>query len=131
VCIVSGTLLLAAATLVCAIFGLRGSEVVDVLAFGFAAVASATGTGLLVGAALGDPTWTNPRAMLGLGGRNASVWGLLVQASVWVALSHRLSAAEPLPFWALLILVSASLMFALLMLAFAAHVVEHREAAGA
>jgi len=127
VCIVSGTLLLVAGTLVCAVFGLRGHALVDVLSFGIAAVTSATGTGLLVGAALGDPAWINPRAMLGMGGRNVSIWGLLVQAGVWIAVSHRLSAAEPLPPWALLSLVAASVMFALFMLAFAAHVVEHRE----
>lgn len=127
VCIVSGALLLAAATLVCAVFGLRGYEVLDVLSFGLAAVTSASGTGLLVGAAMGDPAWTDPRAMLGPGGRNVSVWGLLLQAGVWLVVSHRLSAAEPLPVWALLLLVAAGGMFALLMLGFAARVVERRD----
>jgi hypothetical protein len=128
--IVSGALLLAAGTLVCAVFRLRGHEVLDVLSFGIAAVTSATGTGLLVGAALGDLAWTNPRAMLGPGGRNVSIWGLLVQAGVWLSVSHRLSAAEPVPAWALLLLVAAGGMFALLMLAFAARVIERKELHG-
>lgn len=125
--IVSGTLLLSAAALVCGVFGLEGREVLDVLSFGIAAVTSATGTGLLVGSALGDPEWTHPRAMLGPGGRNLSVWGLLLQAGVWLTLSRVLSAAEPLPAWTLLLLVGASALFALLMLSFAARVVERRE----
>jgi hypothetical protein len=127
VCSVSGALLLGAAALVCAVFGLQGREVLDVLAFGLAAVTSASGTGLLVGAAMGDSAWTNPRAMLGPGGRNVSVWGLLLQAGVWLVVSHRVSAAEPLPPGVLLLLVAAGGTFALLMLGFAARVVERRE----
>ena len=66
-------------------------------------------------------------AMLGVGGRNLSLWSLLAQAGVWCIVSHRVSAAVPLPAWSLLLMLAASALAATLLLATAARVVERKE----
>ena len=130
VAMVNATLLLAAAALVRVVFGLHGDAVSDVLAFGLAAATSASATGLLFSAMLGDPEWTNPRAMLGLGGRAISVGVLVAQAGAWAALSHRLSPAQPLPAWNLLLMLGSSALAAALLLHAAASFVERKELGG-
>ena len=128
--VTSGTILVAATALVCFTFGLYGRAAVDVLAFAIGAATAATATGLLVGAVLGDPAWIDPRAMLGVGGRTVAVGALFTQAGVWLALSHRLSAAEPLPAWNLLLILGASALAAALLLQAAARFVERKELSG-
>jgi len=43
--------------------------------------------GLWTGSAFGDPKWTNPRAMLTLGGRLLASGLLLLQAAGWLGLA--------------------------------------------
>lgn len=119
-----------ATALVSLAFGLRGPAVLDVLVFALAATAAATGTGLCVGALLGDPDWTDPRAMLGAGGRALSAVLLLTQAAVALALAHRLSPAEPLALPQLGLLLLGGALHATLGLVLAAKVVNRREFAG-
>ena len=130
VALVNGTLLLAAAALVCGWFGLRGGAAFDVLAFGLAAATSASATGLLLGAMLGDPEWTNPQAMLGPGGRAISVGVLVSQAGAWVAVSHRLSVTAPVRVGNMLLMLGFSALAAALLSQAAARVVERKELSG-
>lgn len=48
--------------------------------------------GVWTGAAFGDPQWTNPRAMLTLGGRLVASLVLLAQAGGWLAVSAAIRA---------------------------------------
>ena len=125
-----GTALVAATALVSFAFGLDGRAAADVLAFALGAGLTATSTGLAVGAWLGDPAWTDPRAMLGAGGRTVSAAALLAQAAVWLALSHVLSPGAPRPVATSLALLAAATLFASGMLALAARAVDRREFAG-
>jgi hypothetical protein len=82
---------------------------------------------MCVGALLGDPAWTDPRAMLGVGGRALAAVALLAQAAVWLWLSHVLSPAEPLAPGVLLALLVAGGLLAAGLLALAAVTLERRE----
>ncbi len=126
VALAGGGFILAAHALVCVAFGLRGAAAWDVLVFAVAAGSSALATGLLLGAQFGEPTWTDPRAMLGPGGRMVSAGTLLVQAAVWLLLAHSipLTTLEPVT-GALLIVAGFALSSGAL--ALAARVVERRE----
>jgi len=122
VAIVCGAVLAAAIAIVSGALGLRGGAALDVAAFGVGSCATAAATGMLLGAWLGDPEWTDARAMLGLGGRAVSAAALLAQAAAWLALSHRLApradavAAAPAALL-LTLLASAALATATLVLA--------------
>jgi hypothetical protein len=65
--------------------------------------------------------------MLGLGGRNLSVWGLLLQSGVWLACSHALASGAAVAPWQLCSLLAASGLFGWFMLALAARVLERKE----
>lgn len=124
----AGAVLLAAATLVaCWALGLRGAAIADVLVFALAAAMSAMASGLWIGARLGDPAWTDPRAMLGLGGRSTAAAVLLVQAGAWIALAHVVAPAEPLPASTLVPVLAAGALFAALMLALTARALDRKE----
>lgn len=122
-----GTVVLAATLLTTGALGLPLAAFTDVLVFGMAAAASAMASGLLIGALLGDPAWTDPRAMLGLGGRSAAAGVLLVQAALWVALAHRWSPGEPLGIAALIPVLTLALVHSAIMLTVGARVLERRE----
>ncbi len=124
---VSGAAVAAATVLVSLAFRLDARAVFDVLAFGLAAAITATSTGLALGARLGDPAWTDPRAMLGAGGRTASAAVLLAGAAGWLALSHALSPTAPLRAATSLALLVAAALAASALLALAARAVERRE----
>ena len=130
VALVNGTLLLTSTTVVCVALQLDRRAVVDVAAFALAATTAATATGLCVGAVLGDPHWTDPRSMLGAGGRTVSAVALLAQAGVWLALSHWLPAVEPLPVWPLFAMLAGSGLAAAALLQATALFVERKELAG-
>jgi ABC-2 type transport system permease protein len=122
-----GVSILVATSLVVGV-GLRLSPagVVDAFAFALAAAASAMAAGLLVGAALGDPEWRDPRAMLGIGGRTVSAGVMLTQGTLWIALAH---AADPRPVdigW-LAALCALGAVVAWPLLALTARIVERRE----
>jgi hypothetical protein len=107
---------------------LRGAALLDVAAFAIAALAVAGGTGLLAGAALGDPAWTDPRRMLGPGGRTVTTLALLLEAAVWLWISHG-QAGAPLPASKLFALVLLGTGGAMLPIAMAARILD-RPAAG-
>jgi hypothetical protein len=87
---------------------------------------SAMASGLWIGARLGDPAWTDPRAMLGLGGRSTAAAVLLVQAGAWIALAHVVAPAEPLPASTLVPVLAAGALFAALMLALTARALDRK-----
>jgi hypothetical protein len=100
----------------------------DAAVFGSASAATAMATGLALGARHGDPAWTDPRAMLGAGGRALSAVAMLAQSAVWLALAHRVPASGVSPGAAVTLLAAAG-VFSAAMLALAAGVVERREPA--
>jgi hypothetical protein len=120
-------LVLAATALVCIALGLRGMAALDSLVFAVCAIFTALPTGLCMGALFGDPMWTDPRAMLGMGGRALTAGALLIQAAGWLALSHVLSPAAPLGSIALLVLLICAALVAAGLLALTTLVVERRE----
>lgn len=66
-------------------FRLTAGEVGGAVAIALPALAVALSVGLWTGARHGNPDWTNPRAMLTLGGRLIAILLLLAQAAVWIA----------------------------------------------
>ncbi|MCE9627708.1 MAG: hypothetical protein K8R56_07320 [Candidatus Eisenbacteria bacterium] len=127
VAIVGGTLIALALVLVSVALHLELAESLDALAFAIAAAASLGGAGLALGAHLGDPAWTDPRAMLGPGGRSAAAVTLLTLAAGWLALSHVVSPLRPLGPLALVSIVLAGLALGAAALQIAAHRLEHQE----
>jgi hypothetical protein len=94
------------------------ADIAAVLAIVVPALALALAIGLWTGAAFGDPTWTNPRAMLTLTGRATATLALIGQAGAWIGVSALLDARPSwlppaTPFWvpavAALVLVPAML----------------------
>jgi hypothetical protein len=61
------------------------------------ALVLALATGLWVGAAFGDPEWTNPLAMLEFGGRLLGLGLLLAQVSWWIAVAVVTGLTGPMP----------------------------------
>ena len=127
VAVLAGAVVLAATAITSVALGLHASAAIDVLVFASAAAASALASGLLVGALLGDPDWTDPRAMLGPSGRGVAAAVLLAQAAAWVALAHVLSPTEPLSVAVLVPVLAGGSAFAAAMLAFTARVLARRE----
>ena len=130
VVLAGGTFVLLAHALVCRGLDLEGAAALDALVFAAAAATSALATGLCLGAGFGQTSWTDPRAMLGPGGRVVSASVLLAQAGTWVVLAHRLPATPIPPVTALLLLAAAGLV-ALAALALAALALDRREFSGA
>ncbi len=126
VALAGGAFILTAHALVCVAFGLRGAAALDVFVFAAAAGASALATGLLLGARFGEAAWTDPRAMLGPGGRMVSAGTLLAQAAVWLLFAHSLPLTPVAPVTGVLLL-AAGVAFGAGALALAARVVERRE----
>ncbi len=127
VAVLAGVVVLVATAIASAALDLHAAAVFDVLVFASAAAASALASGLLVGALLGDPDWTDPRAMLGPSGRSIAAAVLLVQAAAWVALAHVLSPTEPLPISVLAPVLAGGGAFAAVMLALTARVLGRKE----
>lgn len=124
---VGAGLIVIAFVLVSVALHLELAESLDVLAFALAAAASMGGAGLALGAHLGDPAWTDPRAMLGPGGRSAAAVTLLAIAAGWLALSHAASPMRPLGVPALLGVVLAGLALGAAAVALAARRLEQQE----
>lgn len=122
-----GTVVLVATALTTGALGLPLAAFADVLVFATAAAASAMASGLLIGAMLGDVAWTDPRAMLGAGGRSVAAGVLLSQAALWVALAHYCSPGEPLGITALAPVLILALVHSAIVLAVGARVLERRE----
>jgi hypothetical protein len=61
--------------------------------------------GLWTGAAFGDPRWTNPRAVLTLGGRIVAAGLVIVQVAVWLVITmlHEQTATADPPWLSLLL----------------------------
>ncbi|NOT35243.1 MAG: hypothetical protein HOP12_13940, partial [Candidatus Eisenbacteria bacterium] len=66
------------------VFGLRlpPESAAVALATGLLALAGGAASGIWIGAAFGDPEWTNPRAMLRLAGRVLSLIAFVIQAAM-------------------------------------------------
>jgi hypothetical protein len=123
----AGTCLVALALAVVGLaLGLEPAAWLDAAVFGLASGASATATGLALGARFGDPSWTDPRAMLGAGGRALSAAALLLQATAWLGLAHAVPAAGIPPAVALL-LVAGAAVFTRGVLALAERALARRE----
>jgi len=120
------SVLLVAASVVGAALRLPVAGVLDAFAFALAAAAGSMATGLLVGAALGDPEWRDPRAMLGLGGRTVSAALMLAQGAGWIALAHAAGPA-PVALARLALLPVLGALVAWPLLGATARVVERRE----
>jgi len=120
-----GAVLAVALTVLTLALRLPPAAALDAAAFATAAAVSALATGLAIGARFGDPAWTDPRAMLGAGGRLVSATLLLGQAAVWLSLAHRLPST-PLGAGAALLPLTAA-AFAVLPLALAARALERSE----
>ncbi len=119
VAVVALGVLVIATALVSRALHLDAGETLDAFAVAVAAATSLCGAGLALGAHLGDPAWTDPRAMLGPGGRSAAAATLLSLAAGWLAISHVSSTLQPNPVVVLagLVLLGAVLGGAGLMLA--------------
>jgi hypothetical protein len=66
---------------------LPAREWLSTLSMTLSAMAAALSLGLWTGLRFGDPGWTNPRAMLTVGGRIAATGILLGQATLWLILA--------------------------------------------
>ena len=83
-CLVLAFILLAiVATSAMIALKLPQSEALPTMCLAAPALVLALATGLWLGAAFGDPGWTNPRAMLTPLGRGISLGLLLAQAAIW------------------------------------------------
>lgn len=126
VLLVSSSVVLAASLLLAAVLGLEPREWFDAAWFALSVSAVLLAAGMAVGAALGDLAWTDPRAMLGVGGRSVSAFTLLAIASGAFTLSHVLGErAFGFGERAGIVVVAAGLAAALL--TFAARTLARRE----
>lgn len=69
-----------------AVTGLRPAEWAETGAFALGALGLSLGLGLWAGTRFGDPKWTNPRAMLHLGGRLVAAGLMMAQIALWLLL---------------------------------------------
>lgn len=127
VAVVCALVLTVAATLVCSTLRLSPAECLDAVVFALGATATLAGVGLALGAQLGDLAWTDPRAMLGPGGRSAAAAVLLTLAAGWFALAHVMSPGQALGPAELVALLAAGLGLGWAGLALAARRLERQE----
>jgi len=82
-------------------FDLAAEEIVEAIAIALPALAVALAVGLWTGARHGNPEWTNPRAMLTLGGRLLAVVLRAAQAGAWIGwIAFLESGLVPAEAWA-------------------------------
>lgn len=93
---ISLPLLLAAAVAIRLTLPLGWGAWLGLLLAGLSALAVALAVGLWTGWTFADTAWTNPRAMLTLGGRVVATLLLLAQAGLWLAALTALDALAPL-----------------------------------
>lgn len=127
VAIVSGVILAVAGALVCTALRLPLDQSMDAMAFALGAGATMSGAGLALGAHLGDPEWSDPRAMLGAGGRGLAAGVLLTLAAAWLTLAHVASPAHALHPAALLVIIGAGALSGALGIELAARRLERQE----
>jgi hypothetical protein len=120
------TILLAGAVVAGAALRLAPLEILDAFGFALPAAATALGSGLMLGAWLGDPEWRDPRAMLGPGGRTLSALVMLTQGAMWVAASHALGPGPAGAGWLVTLGLSGAFV-AWVLLVVTARAVERRE----
>lgn len=118
-----------AIVVVALVFRLSFAATADVAVFACAAAITTISAGLLSGAAFGEPSWTDPRAMLAPGGRLVSALVSVALAAAWLTLAHR-HAATPLSAPTALAMLASAVVFAMLPLALAARSLERREYSG-
>jgi hypothetical protein len=92
---ISLPLLLAAALAIRLTLPLPWAAWLGLLSAGLSVLAVALGVGLWTGWTFADGAWTNPRAMLTLGGRVVATLLLLTQAGFWLAALAGLDALAP------------------------------------
>jgi hypothetical protein len=93
---ISLPLLLAAAVAIRLTLPLGWGAWLGLLSDGLSALAAALAVGLWTGWTFADGAWTNPRAMLTLGGRVVATMLLLAQAGLWFVALTALDALAPL-----------------------------------